>query len=296
MALLDELVAAVGTDADTAVTPVGWGTRGGGVEGVHTVSAPTGIDWIQADEMTVCCAAGTPVDELAAALAEVGQRCVLPPGGTVGGALANGISGVRQLGDGPLRDALLQARYVSAAGEVVTAGGPTVKNVSGFDLCRLLVGSCGTLGVLGEVVLRTRPLPRFSSWFVRSAPDPDQLLSTVHRPTAMVWDGLSVRVLLEGHPRDVELTARANDLTPCAAPEVPTAGHRLLRPADLVDVCAGLPPGRFLAELGVGVVHLDDVGLLGPPVPPPAAVLRLQERIKRAFDPSGRLSPGRSVS
>lgn len=293
MVALDELVADVGIEG--AVTPVGSSTRGGGVDGVRAVRAPRGIDWIQADEMTVCCAVGTPVDELSAALAEVGQRCVLPPGGTVGGALGAGISGVRQLGDGPLRDSLLQARYVSAAGEIVTAGGPTVKNVSGFDLCRLLVGSRGTLGVLGEVILRTRPLPAASQWFARPCVDPRQLLAAIHRPVAMLWDGRSVRILLEGHPRDVELVARTHGLEPCAAPQVPNGARRRLRPADVSEVGAGLPPGRFLAEVGVGVLHLDDAELLGAPAPPAAGITALHVRIKRAFDPTGRLSPGRSV-
>ena len=79
--------------------------------------------------------------------------------------MAVGRSGLRRLGYGPVRDALLQARYVSAAGELVKAGGPTVKNVSGFDLCRLLVGSRGTLGFIGDVILRTRPRARFEQWF-----------------------------------------------------------------------------------------------------------------------------------
>ena len=132
----------VGTDGPVTIT--GLATRGGAGAGRALRRArPRGIEWIQADEMTVSCGAGTPVDELAAALAEVGQRAVLPAGGTVGGALAVGRSGIRRLGDGPVRDVLLQARYVGADGEVVKAGGPTVKNVSGFDVCRLLVGSRG---------------------------------------------------------------------------------------------------------------------------------------------------------
>src|SRR6185503_4841680 len=105
------------------------------------------------------------VGDLAAALAEAGQGVSLPMTGTVGGALALGHSGIRRLGDGPIRDALLECHYVSAAGEVVKAGGPTVKNVSGFDLCRLLVGSRGTLGFIGSVILRTRPLAQRSQWF-----------------------------------------------------------------------------------------------------------------------------------
>ncbi|MTA12691.1 MAG: hypothetical protein F2534_08850, partial [Actinobacteria bacterium] len=61
-----------------AVTITGLGTRGGAVPGVRCVHAPAGIDWLQADEMTVCCGAGTPVDELQSALAAVGQRVALP--------------------------------------------------------------------------------------------------------------------------------------------------------------------------------------------------------------------------
>ena len=122
-----------------------------------------------AGEMTVWCGAGTPVDEVDAALAEHGQASRSRRLGTVGGALAVGHSDIRRLGYGPVRDVLLQARYVSAAGEVVKAGGPTVKNVSGFDLCRLLVGSRGTLGFLGEVILRTRPRPIHEQWFQRPA-------------------------------------------------------------------------------------------------------------------------------
>ncbi len=60
---------------------------------------------------------------------------------------------------------------MSAEGAVVKAGGPTVKNVSGFDLCRLLVGSLGTLGLIAEVVLRTRPLPAAERW-VSGVADP----------------------------------------------------------------------------------------------------------------------------
>ncbi|MEY4339469.1 MAG: hypothetical protein RLZ14_1319, partial [Actinomycetota bacterium] len=68
---LAPLAAEVG--ADGPVTIEGLATRGGGVAGVRSVHAPSGIDWLQADEMTVCCGAGTPVDELQQALAEVRQ-------------------------------------------------------------------------------------------------------------------------------------------------------------------------------------------------------------------------------
>ena len=184
------------------MTITGLGTRGGPVPGVRTVRAPSGIDWVQADEMICSCGAGTPVDELAAALAERtarASRCRAAAPSAV--RSPSGRSGVRRLGDGPVRNTLLQARYVSAAGEVVKAGGPTVKNVSGFDVCRLLVGAQGTLGFLGEVILRTRPLPAASQWFSRAAVDPWPLFAALHRPVSVLWDGATVWALLEGPRR-----------------------------------------------------------------------------------------------
>jgi glycolate oxidase FAD binding subunit len=293
---LDAFAAEVGTD--DPVTICGAGSRGGAVPGVRTVTAPSGIDWLQADEMTVCCGAGTPVEVLDAALAEVGQRSVLPRSGgtvagTVGGALSVGLSGVRRLGDGPVRDALLQARYVSATGEVVKAGGPTVKNVSGFDLCRLLVGSRGTLGFLGEVIVRTRPLPLHSQWFRIDADDPTLLFTVLYRPVSMLWDGRQVWVLLEGHPRDIEHTAAQHRLEPCTAPAVPDARRAVVAPSKVYATVRSLPSGSVVAEVGIGVVHLgaEAATALAPAVVAPE-VLAVERRVKQQFDPAGRLNPG----
>jgi glycolate oxidase FAD binding subunit len=269
------------------VTITGLGTRGGPVPDVRVVGAPAGIDWIEPDEMTVCCGAGTIVAELDDALLVHGQCVAIPPTGTVGGALAVGHSGMRRLGYGPVRDALLQARYVSAAGEVVKAGGPTVKNVSGFDLCRLLVGSRGTLGFLGEVILRTRPRARYEQWF--SGPvDPDDALGRLHRPTAVLWDGATTWVLLEGDERDVEAQVATIDLQPAeGAPALPSGGRWSIPPGSFRQLT-----GTYVVEIGVGIVHHAE--------PAPArsvdpAVVALHERIKQQFDPTGRLNPGVDV-
>src|SRR4051794_7411363 len=158
--------------------------------------------------MTVRVRAGTSVADLDAALADAGQCVALPdePGATVGGVLAVGHSGLRRLGWGPVRDVVLEVRYVSADGEVVKGGGPTVKNVSGFDLPRLLVGSLGTLGVLAEVVLRTRPLPAAEAWFAaHDGADPFAIGRALHRPACVLWDGTCTWVLLDGHPDDIAM-------------------------------------------------------------------------------------------
>jgi glycolate dehydrogenase FAD-binding subunit len=256
----------------------------GDVDPGRLVSAPAGIVSYAADEMTVCCGAGTPVDDLQAELAASGQFVALPKGGTVGGALAVGRSDVYRLGHGPVRDALLQARVVSAAGEVVKAGGPTVKNVSGYDLCRLLVGSLGTLAFIGEVILRTRPRPAIARWFAGVA-DPFALHARLFRPASVLWDGSTTWVCLEGHPRDVDEQAALAGLDEVSGPpELPTAGRSSLAPSALRSL-----EGVFVAEVGVGVVH----SATASPARAPDAVQReLHRRLKDAFDPRRRLNPG----
>ena len=217
-----------------------------------------------------------------------GQTVALPAGGTVGGALSVGLSDIRRLGHGPVRDVLLQARYVSAAGDVVKAGGPTVKNVSGFDLCRLLVGARGTLGFLGEVLLRTRPIPPVSQWFAADAAEPFTVFAALHRPVSVLWDGRRVWALLEGHADDVHEQALAAGLSEVAGPpELPTGSRRSMHPADIVT-CTG----SFVAEVGVGVVHHGE-SWSAPPRS--IRVAALAAAVRHEFDPSGRLNPGLDV-
>jgi glycolate oxidase FAD binding subunit len=257
------------------------------VAAARVVRPPSGVVAVEAADMTVRVRAGTPVADLDAALAAVGQTVAVPawPGATVGGVLAVGHSGLRRLGWGPVRDTVLEVRWVSAEGAVVMAGGPTVKNVSGFDLCRLLVGSLGTLGLVAEVVLRTRPLPAAERWLAGEA-DPFALAARLHRPAAILWDGSTTWVLLDGHPADVAAQEAVCDgLAPVAgSPALPP--HRWsLRPAELRAL-----DGEFVAEVGVGVVHRPDPA---PPRPVDPAVATLHARIKSLFDPEGRLGPGR---
>ena len=282
--------------ADGPVTVAGgrtaWQIGGEGDPLARVVTAPGGILELVPAEMVVRVGAGTPIDELDAALAEVGQEVALGGrrGGTVGGALAVGWSSLRRPRLGPARDALLEAALVGADGRLVRAGGPTVKNVTGYDLCRLVVGSLGRLALIGEVLLRTRPRPPASAWLAFDGAVPPSAL----RPAAHLWDGRRSWVLLEGHPADVEPAVAAGTgeggVRVDGPPPLPP--HRWsLDPAVLRSRLDG-DPDPFVAEVGIGTVHHTSPA---PPREVTPAVRTLHERMAALFDPTGRLNPGRDV-
>lgn len=125
--------------------------------------------------------AGMPLADLNAALACADQQLLVDDaagGGTVGGMLAANASGARRMIPGALRDLLIGVTMVRADGTVAKSGGKVVKNVAGYDLGKLLVGSFGTLGVITEATFRLHPVPPATRWVEAPVP-PERLADTL---------------------------------------------------------------------------------------------------------------------
>jgi FAD/FMN-containing dehydrogenase len=120
---------------------------------------------IDAANLTLTVQAGVTFKEIQSRLTSKENRCYLPMdppfcnSATIGGILAMNSTGPRRILYGLPRDIVLGVRFVAPNGEIVGAGGKTVKNVSGYDISKLMIGSAGTLGILCETTLRLLPLP-----------------------------------------------------------------------------------------------------------------------------------------
>jgi len=134
------------------------------------VAGIAGIRSYEPAELILTAGAGTPLAEIEALLAMNDQMLAFEPPhlgrlfgssapGTVGGVIACNLSGPRRIMKGAARDHFLGAVAVNGRGEIFKAGGKVVKNVTGYDLCKVMAGSFGTLAVLEEVTLKVLPKP-----------------------------------------------------------------------------------------------------------------------------------------
>lgn len=131
----------------------------------------SGITLYRPQELIISALAGTPLPEVEAALAERGQHLIAEPPdlsamfgatlpATLGGVVSANLSGPRRIAWGATRDHVMGIRAVNGNGEVFRSGGRVLKNVTGLDLCKLLTGAHGTLGVLTEITLKVLPAPQ----------------------------------------------------------------------------------------------------------------------------------------
>jgi glycolate oxidase FAD binding subunit len=154
------------------------GRASSGSTTVLNVAGVKGIVSYEPEELILTVRPGTPVAEIVAVLEAKGQRLGFDPPdwgpllgaapgiGTIGGAISADASGPARVRYGAVRDQLLGFRAVNGLGEVFKAGGKVVKNVTGFDIPKLVCGAFGTLCVLTEVTLRVFPKPSRSQTLV----------------------------------------------------------------------------------------------------------------------------------
>ncbi len=155
----------------------------------------TGLNSIlsyEPSELVVTTGAGTPLAELEAVLAERGQSLAFEPphfqwstttGATVGGMVAAGLSGPARANAGAVREYVLGLHMLNGLGEALVFGGQVMKNVAGYDLSRMMVGSMGTLGLITQVSLKVLPVAPAEAT-LRFATDQASALECLHR-----WGG-----------------------------------------------------------------------------------------------------------
>ncbi|HEX4129622.1 MAG TPA: FAD-binding oxidoreductase [Pirellulales bacterium] len=215
-------------DADTPIYPIGGGTVTGfglpvrrpGIE-LSLAELNRVVDYPSRD-MTITVEAGITMQALAATLAAEGQRLPVDAPqsdfATIGGVVATNTSGPRRYGCGTIRDYVIGISAVDGRGTAFKAGGRVVKNVAGYDFCKLLCGSLGTLAVITQVTFKLKPMPEADAWVICDLPscaaaDPilTELVSSPTTPTAIELRAggefgaiPSIAVAFEGSQPEVE--------------------------------------------------------------------------------------------
>ncbi len=206
----------------------------------------SGIVSYQPAELVLTARSGTPMREIQAALTERNQHLAFEPmtagrllgtsndQGSIGGVLAANLSGPRRPSAGAARDHFLGFTAINGLGEAFKAGGKVVKNVTGYDLPKLMAGSMGTLAVLTEVTVKVLPAPEKQRTVLVPVPDP----ATGHRHLIALLQGA---LEIDGAAYLPALVAARSGVDLVRAPGSALAALRLSgSPGSVADRCAML--------------------------------------------------------
>jgi len=266
------------------------------------------------DDMTVSAEAGITLARLQSELARAGQWLPIDPPNpkrlTIGALLATNVSGPRRFGCGTIRDHLIGIKVALADGRLIQSGGRVVKNVAGYDLAKLFVGSHGSLGVVVEATFKLRPLPE-AEQFVRarcgSLEEAGALMEPIFEseitpvaldlhdlpsPAAAGFPLFSLVTGFAGTVEEVEWQqTRAAEL---GLKEAATLDHEKhfwngdspprrisVAPSNVIETVRVLGGAPFVARAGNGVVYYRG----GPPPAREPLPVGLMQRLKSEFDP-----------
>jgi glycolate oxidase FAD binding subunit len=177
-----------------------------------SLRAFSGIVLYEPEELVLIAGAGTPLGEIEALLASNNQHLAFEPidygllfgansgagQGTVGGLVASNASGPRRIKAGAARDHVLGFRCVTGRGEIVKSGGRVMKNVTGYDLSKLVAGSFGTLAALTQVTLKTLPAPETSQTLLLPGPDEQAGLLALRKVSGAPLEASALALLPKG--------------------------------------------------------------------------------------------------
>jgi FAD/FMN-containing dehydrogenase len=269
------------------------------------------------EDMTITAGTGMTLQQLQAIAGENRQWLPIDPpfsNATLGEIISANLSGPRRFGYGTIRDYLLGMQVVTGYGEVIRSGGRVVKNVAGYDLAKLFIGSGLSLGVVTEVCLMLRPMPEISKVFSISLPSlaaarqlSEKILESNIAPVSLDLyrdeSGLTLETALEGFAEDVAGQSSAlhglGDFQPANYADqaqffcdglpirkisvLPSKVFELIQELDL----EAASPFSFAARVGNGLLYAKTKDI--PLTKTAPGVIKLSQRLKAAFDPHGLL-------
>jgi glycolate oxidase FAD binding subunit len=265
------------------------------------LSALSGIREYEPNELVLTCGAGTPLWTIESALESNNQQLAFEPMdygpllggaprmGTIGGVLSANLSGPRRFKAGAARDHFLGMDAVSGRGEAFKAGGKVVKNVTGYDMCKLIAGSWGTLALMHEVTIKVLPAPEETKTLVLHGQSVDQAVAAMalalqspHEISGAAWLPESGETLLriEGFPESVKARMAATQalLTGCDCQQ------------SILD--AGRSQERWLAIRDVSALCLPNERPVWRLSLPPASAVGVWRALHGVVCPAGHLDWG----
>lgn len=249
------------------------------------------------EDMTVTVEAGMLLSDLQARLRESGQWLPCDPPFperlTIGGLISTNASGPRRYGYGTIREHLLGLTARLADGRVVRSGGKVVKNVAGYDLHKLFVGSHGSLGEILQANFKVQPLPESEAILAGPWEALDRVLES--QLTPVILDLLPDRLVIgfAGTREEVEWQMSVARTLGITEPgdlgyekefwsRQPAPSRRSVLPSQIIETARAIGV-EFVARAGNGVVYFRG------PKPPSRAPEGLTTRLKQTFDPENKL-------